>query len=160
MNRMFADGSRGQGHHLFREQFVPRRLDEVFAFFAQAGNLERITPPWLRFRLVTDEPVEMGAGTLIEYHLRLHRVPLRWISRIEHWEPGRAFEDVQVKGPYRVWRHRHEFRPVGGGTLVHDHVRYALPLGPLGELAHAAFVERDLARIFAFRHATVARLLG
>jgi len=110
--------------------------------------------------LVTPEPVEMGVGTLIEYRLHLHRIPLRWISRIELWEPGRAFEDVQVKGPYRLWRHRHEFRPAGGGTLVQDHVRYALPLGPFGELARVAVVERDLSRIFAFRHAEVARLLA
>jgi ligand-binding SRPBCC domain-containing protein len=102
----------------------------------------------------------MRAGTLIEYRLCLHRVPLRWITRIERWEPGRAFEDVQIQGPYRLWHHRHEFRAAGGGTLVHDHVRYSLPLGPLGELAHTAFVERDLARIFAFRYAAVKELLA
>jgi len=147
-------------HHLYREQLVPRPLDEVFGFFARAGNLERITPPWLAFSLQDPEPAEMHAGTLIEYRLYLHRLPLRWISRIERWEPGRAFEDVQVRGPYRLWHHRHEFRAAGGGTLVQDHVRYALPLGPLGELAHAAFVERDLARIFAFRYAAIKKLLA
>jgi ligand-binding SRPBCC domain-containing protein len=147
-------------HHLYREQLVPRPLDEVFAFFARAGNLERITPPWLAFSLQDPEPDEMAVGTRIEYRLHLHGVPLRWISRIERWEPRRAFEDVQVRGPYRVWHHRHEFRAAGGGTLVQDHVRYALPLGPLGELAHAAFVERDLARIFAFRYAAVKELLA
>lgn len=157
---LFDDVRTSRIHHLYREQHIPRGLDDVFAFFARAGNLERITPPWLGFRLLGPEPGEMRAGTLIEYRLRVHRIPLAWTSRIEQWQPGRAFEDVQVKGPYRLWRHRHEFRPVGRGTLVHDHVRYALPLGPLGELAHAAFVERDLARIFAFRQAAVARLLG
>ena len=147
-------------HDLYREQLVRRPLDDVFAFFAQAGNLERITPPWLGFSLLTPEPAEMGVGTLIEYRLHLHRIPLRWVSRIEQWDPGRAFEDLQVKGPYRLWRHRHEFRPADGGTVVRDHVRYALPAGPFGEIAHAAFVERDLCRIFAFRHAAVARLLA
>jgi hypothetical protein len=147
-------------HNLYREQLVPRPLDEVFGFFARAGNLERLTPPWLGFGLVTPEPVEMRAGTLIEYRLRLHRLPLRWISRIDRWEPGRAFEDVQVKGPYRLWHHRHEFRAAGGGTLVQDHICYALPLGWLGEGAHTAFVERDLARIFAFRYAAVKELLA
>ena len=147
-------------HHLYREQLVPRPVDEVFGFFARAGNLERITPAWLGFGLLTPEPAEMGAGTVIEYRLRVHRIPLRWISRIELWEPGRAFEDLQLKGPYQLWHHRHEFRAAGGGTLVQDHVRYALPLGPLGELAHAAFVERDLARIFAFRYAAVKELLA
>lgn len=157
MNSLFGQS---RTHDLYREQLIPQPLDQVFAFFAEAGNLERITPPWLGFSLLTPEPVEMRAGTLIEYRLRLHRVPLRWITRIERWEPGRAFEDVQVKGPYRFWHHRHEFRPAGEGTLVQDHVRYALPLGRLGELAHAAFVERDLARIFAFRHAAVKELLA
>jgi ligand-binding SRPBCC domain-containing protein len=155
---MMFDNSRV--HQLYREQFVPRPLDDVFAFFAEADNLERITPPWLGFGLLRSEPVELGVGTLIEYRLRLHRIPLRWISRIQVWEPGRAFEDVQVKGPYRLWQHRHEFRRAGSGTLALDHVRYALPLGPLGELAHSMFVERDLARIFAFRYSAVARLLA
>ncbi len=147
-------------HHLYREQLVSRPLDEVFGFFARAGNLERITPPWLAFSLSTPEPDQMAIGTLLEYRLKLHRIPLRWISRIDRWEPGRAFEDVQVKGPYRLWHHRHEFRAAGGGTLVTDHVRYSLPFGPLGEAAHAALVERDLARIFAFRYAAVKELLA
>jgi ligand-binding SRPBCC domain-containing protein len=151
---------RSHVHHLYREQLVPRALDEVFAFFAEAPNLERLTPPWLGFALTTPTPVQMGTGTLIEYRLHLHRIPLKWISRIELWEPGRAFVDVQVKGPYRLWHHRHEFQPAGSGTLVRDHVTYALPFGGLGDLAHALFVERDLARIFAFRHEAVARLLG
>lgn len=132
----------------------------MFEFFAQAPNLERLTPPWLGFSLTTPTPVQMTRGTEIEYRLHLHRVPLRWISRIELWEPGRAFVDVQIKGPYRLWHHRHEFQPAGSGTLVSDHVTYALPLGVLGDLAHSLFVERDLARIFAFRHETVATLLA
>jgi ligand-binding SRPBCC domain-containing protein len=147
-------------HHLYREQLVDRSGEDVFGFFAQAANLERLTPPWLGFSLATPEPVQMGVGTLIEYRLHLHRVPLRWISRIELWEPGRAFVDVQVKGPYRLWHHRHEFQPAGGATLVRDHVSYALPLGPLGEIAHSLFVERDLSRIFAFRHTAVEQLLA
>ncbi len=132
----------------------------MFAFFARAGNLERITPPWLGFSLVTPEPGVMAAGALIEYRLHLHRIPLRWLSRIDAWEPDREFVDVQVKGPYRLWHHRHEFRAAPGGTLVCDHVRYALPLGSLGALAHSAFVERDLTRIFDFRYSAVAGLLG
>ncbi len=102
----------------------------------------------------------MGLGWMIEYRLRLHGLPLRWVSRIALWEPGQTFVDVQVRGPYRVWRHRHEFERVGRATLVRDQVEYALPLGPLGELAHVAFVERDLARIFDYRRAAVARLLA
>lgn len=144
-------------HVLAREQRVDRPLDEVFAFYADALNLERITPPWLGFRVVTPGPIEMGPGTLIEYRLRLHRLPVRWLTRIEVWEPGRRFVDAQQKGPYRVWHHTHEFEADGDGTVVRDVVRYALPLGPLGELARRAFVERDLERIFAYRQGAVAQ---
>ena len=146
-------------HVLEREQRVPRGLDEVFAFFAQARNLERITPPWLRFE-VLGEPGEVGPGTLIEYRLALHRIPLRWISRIDEFTPGRAFVDRQVHGPYRLWHHAHAFAPDGDGTVVSDRVRYALPLGPAGELAHRLIVRRDLERIFDFRHAAVRAQLG
>lgn len=147
-------------HHLVREQLVKRDLAEVFGFFAEAGNLELITPPWLGFSLTDPDRIDMGAGTLIEYRLHLHGVPLRWTSRIALWEPERGFVDVQARGPYRLWHHTHSFERRGGGTLVRDHVRYALPLGPWGELGHRLFVRRDLARIFDFRRAAVARLLG
>jgi ligand-binding SRPBCC domain-containing protein len=145
---------------LEREQIVPGDPDAVFGFFADALNLEAITPPWLSFRVVTPGPVRMGPGTLIEYRLRLHGIPIRWLTRIEVWEPGRRFVDVQVRGPYRAWEHTHAFEPHEQGTLVRDTVRYALPLGPLGRLAHAAFVRRDLERIFEFRREEVARRLG
>ena len=147
-------------HRLERVQVVPRSIDEVFAFFARAGNLEAITPPWLRFEVLAPEPVAMGAGTLIQYRLRLHGVPLRWTSRIEEWEPGVAFADRQVRGPYRLWHHRHEFTLHGDGTVIRDRVGYALPLGRVGELAGGWFVHRDLERIFDFRGAAVARLLA
>jgi ligand-binding SRPBCC domain-containing protein len=147
-------------HCLEREQLVARPLEEVFGFFSRAGNLERITPPWLQFKLLTPEPIEMRAGTLIEYRLHLHGVPLRWVSRIEEWEHGRVFVDRQLHGPYKLWDHRHEFTALDGATVVRDRVRYSLPLGILGELAHAGLVRRDLRRIFGFRRAAVAQLLG
>jgi ligand-binding SRPBCC domain-containing protein len=143
-----------------REQVIRRPLGEVFEFFARAENLERITPPWLSFRTLTPAPIQMGSGTLIDYRLRLHGLPLRWRSRIEVWEEERRFVDEQLQGPYRVWRHLHEFVPVAGGTSVRDRVEYALPLGWLGNLVGGAFVRRDLARIFEYRRAAVARLLG
>jgi ligand-binding SRPBCC domain-containing protein len=146
-------------HVLEREQLVPRPLDEVFAFFAEARNLERITPPWLRFEVLTPEPIAMTAGTQIDYRLRLRGIPLRWVSRIEEWEHERAFADRQLRGPYRLWHHRHEFVPCGSGTVVRDRVRYALPLGRFGALADAAFVRRDLERIFDYRRSAVKRLL-
>ena len=146
------------GHHtLVREQRLPGPPDEVFGFFADAGNLEAITPPWLSFEIVTPRPIEMGRGTLIEYGLRLHGVPISWLTRIEVWEPGRRFVDQQLRGPYALWHHSHEFAPApGGGTLMRDTVRYALPAGPLGALAHRLFVRRDLARIFDHRATAVA----
>ena len=146
-------------HRLERHQHLNRPLDEVFAFFAEAHNLERITPPWLRFALLREEPVEMGVGTVIDYRLHVHGLPVRWRSRIEEWEPGRGFVDRQLRGPYRLWHHRHWFRAEGDGTLVGDRVDYALPLGRLGELAHPLFVRRDLERIFDFRHRAVAEQL-
>ncbi len=147
-------------HELTREQILPADPDAVFGFFADAFNLEAITPPWLRFGIVTPGPIRMAPGALIEYRLRVHGIPIRWLTRVEVWEPGVRFVDVQVRGPYRYWHHTHAFEPHRGGTLVRDTVRYALPLGPLGRLAHAAFVRRDLERIFDFRHAEVDRRLG
>jgi ligand-binding SRPBCC domain-containing protein len=146
-------------HRLEREQLVGKPVGEVFAFFSRARNLERITPPWLRFQVLTPEPIRMAPGTVIEYRLRLYVVRLPWISRIEDWQEHRSFVDRQVRGPYRLWHHRHEFIPRGGGTVVRDVVHYALPLGRLGELAHVAFVRRDLQRIFDFRRDAVERLL-
>ena len=141
---------------LEREQVLPAPPDEVFALFADARNLEAITPPWLHFRVVTAGEIEMRPGTLIEYRLRLHRIPIRWLTRIESWVPGRRFEDLQLRGPYRLWHHTHTFEACDGGTRVRDRVRYALRLGPLGRLAHAAIVRRDLERIFDFRRDAVA----
>ena len=97
---------------------------------------------------------------MIEYRLRLHGLPIRWLTRIEAWEPGRRFVDVQLRGPYRLWHHTHTFTPYDGGTLMRDQVRYALPLGPLGRAARTALVRRDLDRIFDFRHGAVAARFG
>ncbi len=149
-------------HRLERRQFVARPLDEVFAFFAEAGNLERITPPWLSFRVLTPDPVQMAVGTLIDYRLRLHGIPLGWTSQIEVWNPeppAPQFVDRAIRGPFSLWHHRHRFSASGEGTIVSDEVHYAPPLGGLGELAHGILVARDLERIFAHRRAAVAELL-
>ena len=148
-------------HVLRREQRLPGGPDSVFRFFADAGNLEAITPPWLGFRIVTPRPIDMRAGALIEYRLRLHGVPISWLTRIEECEPGVRFVDAQLTGPYKLWHHTHEFAPDGeGGTIMRDTVRYALPYGPLGELARRLFVARDLDAIFDFRTRRVAAELG
>ena len=147
-------------HLLEREQLIAAPPRPVFTFFARARNLERITPPWLRFAVLTPEPIEMAQGAEIAYRLRLRGIPISWTSRIERWEADRLFVDRQLRGPYRLWVHRHEFVAAAGGTLVRDRVRYALPLGVLGTVAHAAVVRRDLERIFDFRRDTVRQLLG
>jgi ligand-binding SRPBCC domain-containing protein len=143
-------------HVLVREQSLTRPPEASFPFFGDALNLEAITPPWLGFRVTTPEPIEMAPGTLIEYRLKLHGMPIRWRTTIAVWDPPRRFVDVQLSGPYRIWHHTHDFSPTpGGGTLMRDTVRYALPLGPLGEIAHRLLVRRDLERIFDFRQSAV-----
>jgi ligand-binding SRPBCC domain-containing protein len=145
---------------LTREQHLPGKPAEVFGFFGDALNLERITPAWLSFRVTTPKPIEMGPGTLIEYRLRLHGVPLRWLTRIEVWEPPHRFVDRQLRGPYSRWVHEHTFAADGpDATLMRDRVEYSLPLGPLGAIADVVLVRRDLARIFDHRAARVARFI-
>lgn len=144
---------------LERTQFVPRPRPEVFAFFADARNLERLTPAFLRFR-ITKHPVEMKSGALIEYRLRLYGVPVKWRSRIDSFDPERSFTDVQVAGPYRRWVHRHDFVKVPGGTEVRDVVEYEMPLGAIGALARRVFVVRSLRRIFDFRRQAVDEIFA
>ena len=147
-------------HVLERSQRLELPAERAFEFYADALNLEAITPPWLGFRVVTHEPLEMRPGALIDYRLRLHGVPVRWRTRIAVWEPPVRFVDVQVRGPYRVWEHEHSFAPVGSSAvLIRDRVRYALPFGAVGRLAHRLFVARDLERIFDFRMRAVASAL-
>lgn len=137
-----------------------RPLDDVFGFFSGAANLERITPPWLRFGLLTPPGLDGRAGVNIP-PLRLHGIPLCWTSLIEVWVRDILFVDLQIRGPYRLWRHEHRFTAMDGSatTRVQDRVDYQLPFGRLGALA-LPLVRRDLRRIFDFRQAAVARLLG
>ncbi|MEZ6072152.1 MAG: SRPBCC family protein [Pirellulales bacterium] len=145
-------------HTFVRQQRIDCPRDEVFRFFENPLNLESITPGLLHFRTLTPPPIVMRVGTLIDYRLRLYGVPVRWRTRIEAFDPPTRFVDVQLRGPYRVWRHLHEFSDVDGATLMTDRVEYELPLGPLGELAGALFVRRSLSRIFDFRRDAVDQL--
>jgi ligand-binding SRPBCC domain-containing protein len=147
-------------HVLERSQRLAVPLEQAFELYSEARNLERITPPWLGFRVTTPAPIEMREGALIEYRLKLHGAPVRWRTRIAVWEPPLRFVDVQLRGPYALWEHTHTFaRDDEGAVVIGDRVRYALPLGPLGELAYAAFVKRDLRRIFDYRAQAVAEWL-
>jgi ligand-binding SRPBCC domain-containing protein len=141
---------------LKREQFVARPLDEVFEFFSDARNLEIITPPWLNFQILTPGQIEIVPGTLLDYRLKWHGLPLAWRTKIVGWNPPRSFVDVQLRGPYRLWHHTHTFAAVSGGTHMVDTVNYELPLGFLGSLAHELGVRRDLERVFDYRMKVVA----
>lgn len=143
-------------HVLDRSQVLPGTPEEVFPFFADARNLEAITPPFLSFGVVTPDPIEMRVGTLIQYRLQLHGVPVRWLTSIQAWDPPHRFIDTQVTGPYALWHHTHTFAPHPDGTLMRDVVRYAIPFGPLGAFAHRLFVARDVERIFDFRRQSLA----
>lgn len=147
--------------YLFRSSLTLQRpRDEVFAFFADAGNLELITPPSLCFQIRSPQPINIAKGTIIEYDLSLYGVPFRWRSEITVWEPPFQFVDTQLEGPYKQWVHTHRFTEIDTTTtLIDDEVRYRLPLEPLGDLANF-LIERQIAGIFAFRQKTIEALLG
>jgi uncharacterized protein (TIGR01777 family) len=147
-------------HELISEQRLPRPPGQVFSFFSNPANLEKITPAFLRFRVLGTTTAPIGAGTLIDYALRLHGIPLRWQSRIESWTPNRLFVDVQTRGPYALWHHCHEFEPDDGGTVIRDRVRYRLPFGALGDLIAGWLVRRDLEAVFDFRRQRIEELLA
>jgi len=149
-----------KAHRLETSQVFAAGLDRTFAFFADAANLERITPPFLRFRVLTPLPMAMGEGARLTYALRLHGVPIRWVTCIDAWEPGRRFVDRQLSGPYALWVHEHTFEPVADGTLVRDRVDYALPFDPWSRPAHALLVRPDVEKIFAYRRRVMAEILG
>jgi ligand-binding SRPBCC domain-containing protein len=146
---------------LEREQVIERTRSETFAFFGDAFNLERLTPPFLRFRILTAPPIRMAAGTLIAYRLSLLGIPFHWKTLIESWSPEDRFVDTQLSGPYALWRHTHTFEAIDADrTLVRDQVVYGMPFGLLGRMAQALFVRRALNKIFDYRAAMIARALA
>jgi len=139
-----------QTFSLEREQWLPRNLDEVFAFFSRPENLQKITPPWLDFRMV-EVPKELVPGAIIRYRLSWHRLPIWWKTEISEWDPPHRFVDRALSGPYALWNHEHSFEPYDGGTTMRDRVTYALPLGCLGSIAQRLWVRRDVEKIFDYR---------
>jgi ligand-binding SRPBCC domain-containing protein len=145
------------GFRLWSELWLPRAPEDVFDFFADARNLEELTPPWVHFRVATKGEIEMVEGTEIDYSLRIRGLPVRWRSRITDWQPPFTFVDEQVRGPYRRWVHEHRFEPLDGGTLAVDHVSYSvLGGGPINSL----LVSPDLRRIFTYRSGRLTERFG
>ena len=133
-------------------------LEKSFNFFANAGNLDLITPPWLRFKIITESPIMMSRGTEIQYRLKIHRVPVSWTSEIALWEPPVRFVDRQLVGPFKYWNHLHQLSEHGAGrTLITDQVEYRVPFG---KFAHSIFVGNDLMKIFEFRNQEVEKILS
>lgn len=136
---------------------LPVGRETLFEFFSDAFQLERITPSWLNFTVLTGAPIEIQTSTLIDYKLRLRGIPIRWRTEISTWEPPDSFTDRQVKGPYYLWEHFHTFEEVEGGTLVTDRVKYRVPGG---RLINFLFVQHDLKRIFEYRRKRMLELFG
>lgn len=136
---------------------LPAAPAQVFPFFADARNLDAITPAFLRFRVLTPGSIQMGVGTRINYSLRVHGFPIRWTSEITVWDPPTRFVDVQIRGPYRRWHHVHRFEDLGFSTRVIDEVEYACTGG---RLVHELFVKRDLVRIFEYRRKVLEKLFA
>ena len=147
----------GRGFRLSAETRLLRPIDEVFPFFADARNLNKLTPARVRFEILTPGEIPMATGTLIDYRIRIRGVPVRWRTRIRDWDPPRGFVDEQLRGPYRWWIHRHTFEPDGDTTIARDEVEYGV-LG--GSLVHGLFVKRDLEHIFAYRAEQMEKIFG
>ena len=147
--------------HTFRSsQRVSPSPAEVFAFFSDAANLEAITPPWLRFRILTPGPIEMKQGTEVRYKLSLRGIPMHWTTQIRLWEPPLAFVDAQLSGPYRLWHHTHRFKEENNGTRMTDVVRYSLPCGCCGNIIDRLQTRKDVERIFQYRFQCIEAEFG
>jgi ligand-binding SRPBCC domain-containing protein len=142
---------------LAAELWLPRPRAEVFPFFSEARNLEELTPPWLKFEVLTPPPIVMRPGLLIDYRIKIHGIPIRWRTEILDWEPPHRFIDTQLTGPYTLWHHTHTFTEQDGGTLCRDDVRYR-PRG--GALMNWLFVRADVERIFAYRKTRLLEIFG
>ena len=137
------------------KQFIRRPLEEVFGFFSRPENLVVITPAKLQFKILTPSPLEMKQGALIDYTIKLFKVPIHWRTLITTYEPPFKFVDEQIKGPYNFWHHTHMFKEVTDGVEIFDEVHYSIPFGPLGSLLHALWIKKDLNHIFEYRKGVI-----
>ncbi len=139
------------------ETTVPLPLERTFEFFSDARNLDMLTPPWVGFRILTPEPIDMRRGALIDYRIRIHGIPIRWRTEITEWDAPHRFVDVQLRGPYQWWHHEHRFEPCKEGTRIIDEVEFR---APLYWISHPLIVKRDVRRIFDYRTQALKRILG
>ena len=151
---------RGSTFEKLSEQWVPKKASEVWPYFCDAKNLEELTPPFLKFKVKSMSTPVIQEGSLIDYRLSLNGIPFGWRTRIEEWEPEKKFVDTQLRGPYSLWHHTHEFIPMAGGTLLRDRVRYRVPFGWLGAMASGWKVHKDVATIFEFRRKKIAEMFA
>jgi hypothetical protein len=149
-----------QIHHLYHQTRIAKPIEEVFEFFSDARNLEKITPVQLNFRIVTKGPIDMGKGALIRYRLSLFKVPFSWLTEITEWEPPYRFADTQLKGPYKQWIHVHSFKSEGPDTIMTDHVQYQLFNLPFSEHVHRWFVRKQVEQIFTYREEIIQKIFS
>lgn len=147
--------------HTFRDETVlPVPLEELFPFFSNAANLQRITPDKLQFRILSPHPITMKTGARIDYIIKLLGIPFKWQTEITEWEPPFRFRDVQLRGPFKLWDHTHHFQAESEATRMIDEVRYQLPFAPLAPLVHRLFVQRQIRHIFAWRKEVLFKMFG
>jgi len=157
LNENLNDFKNGHSVLLVR-QFVPHALEKVFPFFAEAKNLEKITPDLLHFKIAKMSTSEIQQGTLIDYNLKIHGFPAKWKTLIDEWQPPFKFVDTQLKGPYKLWHHTHSFAQMGHGTLLTDKVKFKLPMGFLGHAVAQTFVQKDVESIFKYRREVMSEV--
>lgn len=150
----------GRLYTLTARQWLPLLPEALFPFYADATNLERLTPPFLRFRVATPLPIEMREGAVIDYRLRLRGIPVGWRTHITWWDPPHGFRDEQARGPYVLWRHTHTFEKDGEGTMTTDRVQYIVPGGPLAPWVHDLAVRDDVQSIFRYRAQVLQSMFG
>ena len=146
-------------YSLTTHQWFPLKKEELFDFFSDAKNLEAITPPWVNFKILNVSTDKIQEGTILDYQIKLHTIPIKWKTKIIDWNPPTEFVDTQLKGPYKLWHHTHSFKEVAGGVLMTDRVLYQIPFSIIGNLANPLLVDKDVQKIFAYRKVILAKLL-